>query len=253
MRDHSVQLAEIRSRIEIAKADWDNHSNNAWTGKVLGAMSYLLTRSSGRFGRAAGNIGGIGGWLYGSSQSGQAQVADRKMESELDLALNLVEQACKRASKSPAEIQQAVWMHNMALERALDALKSHPRTMLTEGAVNSVISPDRGHKVVRFLQYNQALGNVAPSLPMASTGVMAIDKFRGKIDRKDLSREIHISWAVLATSIMLSFVSGFGFLIGIGWYLGHLYHGILPITRSVREKVAEFNGQLSSCGPIRQA
>lgn len=253
MMDHSVQLAEIRSRIEIAKADWDNHRNNARTGKVLGAMSYLLTRNSGRFGRAAGSIGGIGGWMYGSNQSGQAQVADRRIEAELDLALNLVEQACSRSSKNPTEIQQAVWMHNMALERALDALKSHPKTMLTEGAVNSVISPDRGHKVMRFKQYNQALGNVAPSLPMVSTGVMAIEQFRGQIDRKDLTREIHISWAVLAISIMLAFVSGFGLLIGVGWYLGHLYHGILPITKSVREKVAEFTAQLSACGPIRQA
>ena len=253
MNDHTSKLAEIRARIESAKADWESHSSNASAGRWAGAASYLLTRNSGNFGRAAGTLGGIGGYMYGRNQTNKAIASERKIEADLELALSLVKEACGRSTKIPAEIHQCVWMHNVALERALQGYREHPRVFLSDSSADVAINPHRTTQMVRFLEFNRSMCQVVATLPRAENVFDAMSRFFAGFDRNKLGHEITVSWVILGVSVVLAFFQGVGIFLAILWYVAHRYHGIMPLTRSIRLELDNFEKNLNDCGPIRVA
>lgn len=251
MTDNTSRLAELQARIESSRADWESHSSNASVGRWAGAASYLLTRDSGRFGRTAGTLGGIGGYMYGRNQSNKANAAERKIEADLQLALGLTKEACRRKVKIPSEIHQCVWMHNQALERALQRFQGHPQVLLTKNSCDIVVNPHHTAQMQVFLEFNRALCQVVSTLPKAEEVFNEMTSFQVSLDRVKLSQEITLSWIILVVSIILTFVGGVGIFMGIGWYVAHRYHGITPVVRSIRRELADFAARLNACGPIR--
>jgi hypothetical protein len=251
MNDCTSKLAEVRARIESAKADWESHTSNANAGRLAGAASYLLTRNSGSFGRAAGTIGGLGGYMYGRAQSNKASAMDAKIEADLELALVLVKTACARPTKIPAEIHQCVWMHNFALDRALEGYREHPKVLLTNRSADVVVNPHRTTKMLRFLEFNRAICQVVSTLPSAENVFNSMSAFSAGLDRRKLRNEVVVSWVILGLSIVLAFVNGIGIFLAIGWYVAHRFHGITPLTRSIRLELGNFERGVNECGPIR--